>query len=268
MGEWNNLNIPFSNLAYIDGEKKLNRQKKITFSIGIPFIENIHQFYFTEKQQLKSRLSIDEIGFYTLKNKEEGNVISNFEDEINRALISYYLEGTYLYVDYKSDDSGILKRNNGVESQKITAEIIENGPVGQFLSLTGSIKVNENILEFIENWGEIQLVLDLKTSSLFDIDQEYSFLINSDVAEQGLMSIRDPQKGHVYEAYFNVNKNWSRNAFSLNDILIEEGNRGMSEYDPVSIRYIWSIPEKKLREAAVTGVLDFSINMDELVLED
>jgi len=167
-----------------------------------------------------------------------------------------------------SDDSGILKRNNGVESQKITAEIIENGPVGQFLSLTGSIKVNENILEFIENWGEIQLVLDLKTSSLFDIDQEYSFLINSDVAEQGLMSIRDPQKGHVYEAYFNVNKNWSRNAFSLNDILIEEGNRGMSEYDPVSIRYIWSIPEKKLREAAVTGVLDFSINMDELVLED
>jgi len=87
MGEWNNLNIPFSNLAYIDGEKKLNRQKKITFSIGIPFIENIHQFYFTEKQQLKSRLSIDEIGFYTLKNKEEGNVISNFEDEINRALI-------------------------------------------------------------------------------------------------------------------------------------------------------------------------------------
>jgi len=264
---WNEMNIPFENLNHIDGKHSLELDKDISILLGIPYLENVKLFYFTDDEKLNRRLSVDEVGLYRLKTEESPDILSSFEDEINRVLVSYYVDGSSTYMDYITDDSGILKNNDGIISQKINLDIADEGPVGRFLNFSGEFAVTDKIEDYLNTQDGLLLVLDLTTAVELKDSDKLSFIINSDTVSHGYISIHDSRKGYSYESVYNISKNWSRVSFNLNEIKGDSKENPTLASNPVLFRFLWNIPENKIRESIETGILTFNISLDELLLQ-
>ncbi|MBN2655812.1 MAG: hypothetical protein JXR86_02025 [Spirochaetales bacterium] len=264
-GQWNEMRIPFGNLRLLEGDDIFDREENISITLGIPYFENVLQGYLKGLAP-RGTLAIDEIGLYALKTRsDKSGLITGFEDEILKAVPSLHSEGGLFYRDYSRSDSGIEKINRGIDSARLEWEIAESGPFGSFLSINGTYELNDEILTFIDDEGELSLVLDLFFEKRPDDFETLSFLISAEGLSSGYVHIFNPEEEDAFDADIRTGRSWSRIEIDFADLLYSEENSGFSWEDPVLMRMIWPITPAVIKSSLGNGgVLNLTLNLDEL----
>lgn len=267
-GEWTDLRIPFSEFSLFDGEERVGGDSCMSITVGIPYMENVLEGFFPGIN-IDGRLSVDEIGLYSLKSeKTDSPVISSFEDEILTLVPALHTEGALIFTDYSTDDSGIRRLNVGIESQNLSWKIEDGGPVGRYLAIRGTYTINRKILTFIGEGGEMALVADFHFSVPREDFGKLSFLMSSEGLSTGYLYLSDPENGESFESDFRSGRSWARVSIPFEDRLYGDDDTGAHEEDPYLLRMIWSIPAQTLEKAAREGTdLNIAVNLDELSWE-
>ncbi|MBB6482543.1 hypothetical protein [Spirochaeta isovalerica] len=267
-GEWNELRIPFGNLKLLEGEDRMDREENISITLGVPYFDNVVQGYL-KGISVEGSLSVDELGLYSLKeNMDDQGIISTFEDEILKAVPSLHTEGGLFYVDYSNSDSGMEKLNRGIESSRLEWRIAESGPVGKFFTVAGEYRLNDQINTFLDEGGEVALVLDLFFEKRPDDFEKLTFLLSSEGLTTGYLYLSNPEEAEAFETDIRTGRSWSRVSIDFSDLLYSEEDSGADWDDPVMMRTIWPIAPSILRNAlGEEGLLELSLNIDELSWE-
>lgn len=268
-GQWNELRIPYGSLKHFEGEDDIDFEKNISLTLGIPYFENVTQGYFKEKS-VEGSVQVDELGLYKLKTPEIDNgMIASYEDEILTTVPSLHCEGALFFTDYSQKDEGIEKLNKGFDSSSMDWSIEDSGPVGRFLAIKGQYKLNEEINTFLDDKGEISLVLSLFFPTKPKDHKNLSFLISSNGLTNGYLYVTNPEEEETFETSIRTGKSWSRISVDFTDLIYSDEGTGGKGNDPMLLRTIWPISAEKLKEAlkAEDQTLNITLNIDELSWE-
>jgi hypothetical protein len=268
--EWTQLKVPFQSLKDESETGPLAGDVPVSIGFAVPFMENYSSFHFREGLYLKSRLRIDNLGLFRFKEDDPPEVIAVFEDEVSRAPGEYNIGGTHLYTDYSFSDDGVLKENPGVDYQELLLTIEEDGPAGRFLRLTGKLGINHKILDYIEDEQSIVVSYRMSIGKSWSGFNTLTWLIKSDVIESGYLDIIGNGTDQYYGSDFSIHSGWSQIKKPFSILISDDSNM---EADPLRTDDIWlififEISESALKKAAVKGILEFNIDLDQIILQE
>ncbi|RKX88938.1 MAG: hypothetical protein DRZ90_17610, partial [Spirochaetes bacterium] len=213
--------------------------------------------HFRNSTVLESRLRVDNLGLFKLNEPDPPGLIEAYEDDVTRAPAVFRIGGSYLYVDYSESDAGVQKRNDGVDSEKLSTSLIEDGPGGRFLRLSGELKVNNKIQNFLDSEEDLYVIYSMHTGVDWKDFESFSILIRSDTFEACYMEIAGLDNGEYYSADFSLNSSWTR---------INKPVSSMSQ--STRIQFIFAIPRSSVQRALrKDGVLSFSVDIDQIMLQ-
>lgn len=269
-GEWNHLKIPFNVLKDYSANGPLDKNKALILSFGVPFGENYELFHFRNPGKLAGKLSVDNIGFFTMDNDDSEGIVATFDDEVYRAVPSVSIANSSLYVDYSGSDEGVLKINEGVQSLTLSVERKEDGPAGTYLDINGSLGVNEKIKEFLESDQSLIINLILNIGKSFRGKHGISFLAKTDSASSVYMQMNDSATGVSYSSTFFVHSGWGQVEIPFSEMISDQGT--MEDSPPLSdsvwISLSFPVEPDRLKEAAASGEMDFDVSLDQILLGD
>ena len=268
--EWIEMQIPFRTFMDISEGGKIDFSKPISIGFAIPYLDNFTAGHFRNSTVLESRLRVDNLGLFKLNEPDPPGLIEAYEDDVTRAPAVFGIGGSYLYVDYSESDAGVKKRNEGVESKILRTSLIEDGPGGRFLRLSGELKVNNKIQAFLDSEEDLYVIYSLTSGVDWKDFESFSMLIRSDTFEACYMEIVGMDSGQYYNSDFNMNSSWTRIGKSFSSINSDEGNMTENPMgaENVRIQFIFAIPRISIQRALrKDGILDFSIDLDQMILE-
>ncbi len=269
-GEWNHLKIPFSVLKDYSFSGPLDKDKPMILSFGVPFGENYKLFYFRNPGKMSGKLSVDNLGFFTMDSDDSEGIVAAFDDEVYRAVPSVSIANSSLYVDYSGSDEGVLKINEGVQSLSLSVRRKEDGPAGTYLDINGSLGVNEKIKAFLESDQSLIINLILNIGKSFRGKHTLSFLAKTDSASSVYMQVSDSATGVSYSSTFFVHSGWGQVEIPFSEMISDQGT--MEDSPPLSdniwISLSFPVEPDRLKEAAAAGKMDFTVSLDQILLGD
>lgn len=268
--EWTQLKVPFHALKDESETGPLAGDVPVSIGFAVPFIENYSSFHFREDLYLKSRLRVDDLGLFRFKEDDPPEVIAAFEDEVSRAPGEYMIGGSHLYTDYSLSDIGVLKKNPGVDYQELLLTIEEDGPAGRFLRLTGKLGINHKILDYIEDEQSMVVSYRMSMGKSWSSFNTLTWLIKSDVIESGYLDIIGNGTDQYYSSDFSIHSGWSQIKKPYSTLISDDSNMAA---DPLRTEDIWlififEISETELKKAAGKGILEFNIDLDQIILQE
>ncbi len=268
---WQDIKIPFSVFQIPYESEVLKPEIPINIIFMIPYFENFAQYYFRSGNSFEGALLVDDPGFYKIKGDEDPAVIEHFEDEIQRAVLTSNLEGSFLYVDYsENDEEGILKQNEGVSGQSLIQKRVENGPSGRYLNTAGSLTINEKISDFYDDWQSLYLFLSGSITGNWEGFNQLSFIIRSDFLENGYISLIDAEN-EIYYSFddISIGSSWSRIVIPFSDLITEGGSLADTAGYPerFTMQLAFEISKESAIKMLPSGKIDFYIDLDEFILE-
>ena len=269
-GEWNHLKIPFNVLKDYSYTGPIEENKPLILSFGVPFGKNYELFYFRNSEKISGKLSVDNIGFFTLDTEDDENVVATFDDEVYRTVPAVSIDNSSLYVDYSGSGEGILKINEGVQSLSMAVRRTENGPAGTYLDMKGSLGINGKIEEFIGIDQPVMVNLVLNMGKSFSGNHSLSFLVKADFCTSGYIQINDSGSDLSFGAPFFVHSGWGQVEIPFSELISDEGP--MEDTSPLSDKLWMSlsfpVEPEMLKEAVASGSLDFNASIDQILLGD
>ncbi len=255
--KWTEMQIPFSSFMDISEGDEIDFSKPITIGFAVPYLDNFTAGHFRDSTFLNSRLRVDNLGLFKLNEPDPPGLIEAYQDDVTRAPAVFRVGGSYLYVDYSESDAGVKKRNDGVESESLRTSLIEDGPGGRFLRLSGELKVNNNIQDFLETEEDLYVIYSLTSGVDWKDFESFSMLIRSDTFEACYMEIAGLDNGEYYSADFSLNSSWTQinKPFS-------------STSKSTRIQFIFAIPRSSIqRSLRKDGILSFFVDLDQIMLQ-
>ncbi|MCK5153674.1 MAG: hypothetical protein KAQ93_04885, partial [Spirochaetales bacterium] len=268
--EWTKLLVPFKSMRDISHLGELKPGEPVYIGFGIPFRDNYNSFNFRDETFLESRLRVDDLGFFLLKEPDMNGLIEAYEDEVVRAPGVLHVEGSHHYVDYSESDEGELKLNEGVNSQNLYISIEEGGPGGRFLRLSGEMKINDDIMDYLEDNEDLYVVYGINTGIDWSGFNSLSLLIRSETFENCYFQIIGGDWDQYYSSNFSFNSSWSSVKKPFSEIDTEGGTMAdlpLTE-DIVWMRFFFSVPRSIIRKALKNGILEFEIDLDQIILQE
>lgn len=266
--EWTNLQIPFDSFMDISSLGDLDFNKPITIGFAVPFLDNFHAGHFRNDVFLDSRLRVDELGLFKLNEPDPEGLIEAFEDEVTRAPGIFRIGGSYLYTDYSESDAGVLKINEGVGSEVLRLTLVDDGPAGRFLRLSGRMEINDAIQKFLDDEQDLYVIYSLFTGVDWDGFKSISMLIRSETFEGCYVEIVGTDTEQYYSSDFSLNSSWTHISKPFSSIGTDGGS--MADFplktDDVRMQFIFAIPQNTIHRAQRSGVLEFSIDLDQIML--
>lgn len=267
--EWTDLQIPFSSFMDISDDGEIDLNKSVSVGFAVPYMDNVRGGNFGEELTLLSRLRVDNLGLFKLNEEDTVGLIEAYEDDVTRAPGLFRIGGSGLYVDYSESDAGVLKLNEGVENQTLRVNRIENGPAGAFLKLSGRMAINESIQDFFDDGQDLFVIYSMYTDAAWDGFDTLSMLIRSDSFESCYMEIASSRTGEHYASDFSLNSNWTRIAKPLEAFAGDNGS--LADEPPgsggIHMNIIFPISRSSIRRALGSGILEFSVDLDHIVLQ-
>jgi hypothetical protein len=267
--EWTDLQIPFTSFMDISGLDDIDFTKPISIGFAVPYLDNVHSGHFSGEKVLEAELRVDDIGLFKLKEADIEGLIEAYEDDVTRAPALFRIGGSGLYVDYSDSDAGVLKNNDGVDSQVLRISRVEEGPAGAYLELTGQMEINDSIQEFLENDQNLYAIYSLYTGVDWDGFDSLSMLIRSGTFENGYLEIIDSKTESHYSTDFSLNSGWTRVSKPFTSLSGDNGTLAETpiETPGVHMNFIFAVPQSSVRRAVSSGILEFSVNLDQILLQ-
>lgn len=267
--EWTNLQIPFTSFMDISDEGEIDLNKPVSVGFAVPYMDNVHSGNFGEELKLQGRLRVDNLGLFKLNEKDPEGLIEAYEDDVTRAPGLLRIGGSGLYVDYSESDAGESRLNKGVENQTLRIDRIENGPGGAYLRLSGRMEINEAIQDFLDDEQDLYVIYSSYTDAAWDGFETLTLLIRSEGFESCYMEMASSRTGEHYASDFNLNSSWTRIAKPLEAFTGD--NRSLADEPPgsggIHMNMIFPVSRSLIRRALESGVLEFSIDLDQIVLQ-
>ena len=266
--EWTRLQIPFNSFMDVSGLGEPDYSKPISIGFAVPYLDNFHAGHFRNDVFLESRLRVDDLGLFKLNEPDPEGLIEAYEDEVARAPGLFRIGGSHIYTDYSESDTGVLKKNEGVESTVLRTTLVEDGPAGRFLRLSGRMEINDAILDFLNNEQDLYVIFSLFTGIDWEGFESLSMLIRSETFESCYMEIVGTETDQYYSSDFSMNSGWTHISKPFSSIGTDGGSMAdiPLKTDSVRMQYIFAIPRNTIRRALRSGILEFSIDLDQIML--
>ncbi len=269
-GEWNHLAVPFAVLTNISESDSFNKNKPVSISFTVPFTENYSLFFFRGKEGFKGKLKIDNLGFFKFKTPPAGPDIETFDTEVASAVPEVTIGGTAFYVDYNSSEDGILKENPGVTGTSVKIERIPEGVSGSGLRIKGSIGINKDIKQFLDDGQEMMITVTFRTGKSWEGFNTYTGFTRTEGVGEGYIQFFDADTGYSYEYPITTRRTWGITAVPLEELINDESS---FTADSISsphqwIRYYFPVNIEQLSGTEDTGSFDFTLDFDQIILEN
>ncbi len=268
--KWTRLQIPFNSFMDISGTGEIDYTKPISVGFAIPYLDNFHAGHFRDDVFLESRLRVDDLGLFKLNEADPEGLIEANEDDVTRAPAVFRIGGAYHYVDYSETDAGVLKRNEGVTSGELRTTLIDDGPGGRFLRLSGNLEINDAIQEFLDDDEDLYVIYSLFTGVSWREFESLTMLIRSDTFESSYVEIVGMDTDQYYSSDFSLNSGWTRISKPFSSMVTDDGSMADTPMntDNVRIQFIFAIPRSSIQKALRRNEsLVFSIDLDQILLE-
>ncbi|MBT3275991.1 MAG: hypothetical protein HN368_22780, partial [Spirochaetales bacterium] len=268
--EWNELQIPFHNF-YSDQEgAEIDPAKGFTLSIQIPFSENYHRFHFRTGSDVGGSLLIDNIGVYNIKTAGQPDLLDSFNDEVSRMMFSVGVYGSSTYTDYSVSEEGKELVTPGVTNQKINIRRLDSGSTGSYLSIQIQLDLVDAFQDFLDREESLGISVYAIIGKPWGKKHDtLSFSIRSDVLQQGSLDIHDYDGEEYYYADISANPIWTRIRLPFSELFSDTGSLAVSptSIERAVISFYFDIPIEALDYALFNGSLEFSLDLDDFILE-
>ena len=176
--------------------------------------------------------------------------------------------GTSTYWDYSVSDEGVEKVTPGINGQAIVLERRE-GDTGRFLSVRNRLDIDEEFVDFVEKEHTLGFYLKAVVGKSWQGYSALSFQVRSDLLREGSLEIYIEETENYYYYDLGVNPIWTRVAIPFSALLSEDHSLADADQPVklVRITYYFDIPTDLLVQAAREGSLEFTLDLDDIVLE-
>jgi hypothetical protein len=268
-GEWTDLQIPFSSFLSIDGSGGVDPKKPVDIGFAIGFSENFKKGFFRAGTSMTGRLGVDDLGFFSFRDKDSPGLIDAWEDEVTRAPGTLQIGGIPWYVDYSQSDAGVMKYNKGITSQEIRVDRMDDGPAGGYLRLTGRLSVNGQIREFLNDNQDLYILYSITFSTDWPDFDTLTLLSRSDTVEGCFFEVAGLASDRSWGGEFAITPTWTqiRKPYSS---LKSDGSTMQDSPPPAGlsrINLIFPIPRRTVERAVNAGKLEFRIDLDQILLQ-
>ena len=266
-GEWHDLKLPFGLFTPWDPSAVLDRQTELILEFSVDFLTNYDLWHFRSGTEVSGSVSVDDIGFYTRTSDDSPGVLEDFEDETTRIAFTGEVYGSGFYVDYGSDDAGVVMQNPAVSDQRLRVHRVDGGPSGTYLSLVAELELHaEQAIKMPDT--PISVFLKGYANADWQAFRSISLLVRSNIPAGGYSSIVDLENDAFYSTDIELNESWTRLRLPFDRLHGESGSLAEAETRPTRVQLIlnFGVPEDTLRGCVGEGLLRIELDVDELFL--
>lgn len=272
-GEWQEHKIPFA--SFMPGEPgyTLDPAKPIVVEFAIPFLSNWLSYSLRGGTDIQAALSVDSVGFYKAKSRDDARVVDTFDDEIERLPLYAYLYNTSLYTDYTENDQGEQKLNPGVKGQTIRLGRKEGGAAGggRYWSMEARLDLTGRIRELHEDQQSVGLFARAPLVANPRGFTALSFYVRSDLLTSCGLELQDPEHERSYYYEFAVSSFWTRVRVPFGAWAGEQGSvqdaLNANEWPRRTVLFLaFQLPERRLEQVGA-GELRFELALDDFLFE-
>ena len=268
-GSWKDLHIPFSAFLPTDPGPGVDFSRPMRLVILVPWQENWNAWHFRTGTKTDAAFALDSIGFWRATARDDRGSLERFDDERDRMPFTVDLYGSSAWTDYSRTDTGEAKLNEGVSSQTLLLDRQPGGPEGVALALSGRLELTPAIAEFHKAGQTLTLYLKAPLGVPVAGFHAISFLVRSDTAQAGTFEIQDPVNEKYYAAGFSLIGAWTRVRIPFDTL--KAGADTLADARTVSdgtqVQISFELPPAAVERAASSGVLEFTVALDDLKLE-
>jgi TolB-like protein len=269
-GEWQDVKLPFRLFAPAEPGKFLDARLPVTLFIEDPFEWNWRMYAPRSSASPSAEIFLDDIGFYRLAGAEEKGLLGSFDDEITRIAFVPELADAIAYMDYARSDQGEEKRTPGVKSLGMSLKKADGGPSGQYLGISVHLDLDRSLLGFLKEERTFTFVVKAHMGGSWQGYTGLSFFTRSNLLSTGSLEYDDPEHDAYYTgASVAVSGIWSRIRVSFAELASDGKSLAETKIwtrNP-SLTLYFDLPAAALQEAALKGNLDFSLDIDQIILE-
>jgi len=275
--QWQEAKIPFNTFEPNDKGMAIDTSKSAKLAISIPFLENYHQFHFRTGKNIEGKLSVDNIGYYTLKNKESSGYLEGFNDELESIVFTGEIAEASYYTDYSKDDEGIVKKTPGINKALLTLEKKSGGVRGKYLNFSGHLDITKDFKKYIDSGQTLNVVLRGSLGMSFKGFKRLNFYVISKAVSEGQIDYNDLDNDTCYSSDFRVSGIWGRVSIPFSDFKSDNGALSGLFSGPLSptqkygnhvvLSLMFPLNNKLIRDSLKKGKLDFEIGLDEFSLD-
>jgi hypothetical protein len=270
-GEWQDLKLPFP--LFAPGEKgfRLDPAQPVRIALDIPFIENWQDMHFHGGRTATPSVLVDNVGFYKPKSEDPAPLLESFDDEIARVAVERSLYNVRAYRDYSSDpDNGVERKTPGIRAARTRLVRSAGGPAGSFASVTAHLEPEGAFAALGDKAPTITLIVTVRTAKSWKGYSALAFFARSNLLTQGSLEYGDRENELSFSAGdLGLSGVWSRVRIPFDEFSSEEttlAGAGRWTASPV-LTFYFDVPSEALRQAARKGQLDFSVDLDNFMLE-
>ncbi len=272
-GKWKQWSIPFAAFSADNPGAMPDPGKAVRLEIQVPYQENWDAWSFRTDTSPRASVFVDDPGYWRsaapAADAVSGADLEGFDQQADRMPFTADLYGTSTWTDYSKSDAGETKVNGAIKSQKVRLTETPGGPEGTFLELKARLELTPSIAEFHKAGQTITVFLKAPLRAPLAGARALSFLVRSDIAQEGTIEVQDAENDRYYGSTFTVLGSWSRVKIPLDKLLADgqplAGAKKLTAEPRLQLSF--ELPPAAVEKAAATGILDFTIAVDSFRLE-